>query len=234
MWLTFSVTDSGIGINEAQQKLLFKPFSQADTSISRRFGGSGLGLVISQKFATLMGGKITCKSNPNQGSEFSFTLPFKRINIAKSQTTSISSKATNLSEKLSEAAKILSNIRVLLVEDTPLNQKVASEFLRKANLNVTIADNGKEAIELLGRHKFDIVLMDIQMPVMDGLEATTIIRQNPQFSDLPIIAVSAGVTMDEQEKYQTAGMNDFIAKPINPLEMLEKITQNLKLNSTKN
>ncbi len=228
--LTFSVIDTGIGMNEAQQKGLFQAFSQADTSISRRFGGSGLGLVISQKFTQLMGGEIACQSTPDVGSEFSFTVPFDIAKSAKSaDASSPSPPKKTLAQRLAEAAKSLENVRVLLVEDTPLNQQVASEFLRNAKLEVTVADNGQEALALLEHHTFEVILMDIQMPVMDGLEATKNIRENPTLSHLPIIAMSAGVTLDEQEKCQAVGMSDFIPKPINPVQMLEKIKQNLHL-----
>ncbi|MEN9756463.1 MAG: hypothetical protein RL755_650 [Pseudomonadota bacterium] len=223
--LQFSVKDSGIGMNEAQQKMLFQSFSQADTSISRRFGGTGLGLVISQKFVELMGGKITCTSTPDVGSEFSFTLPFETVK--PSNVNDETSPQKTLSQRIAEAAKSLENIHVLLVEDTPLNQQVASQFLRNAKLHVSIADNGKEALELIEKSTFDVVLMDVQMPVMDGIEATRIIRQIPQCTNLPIIAMSAGVTLDEQEKCQEVGMSDFIAKPINPVQMLEKIALSL-------
>jgi signal transduction histidine kinase/CheY-like chemotaxis protein len=223
--LQFSVKDSGIGMNEAQQKMLFQSFSQADTSISRRFGGTGLGLVISQKFVELMGGKITCTSTPDVGSEFSFTLPFETVK--PSNVNDETSPQKTLSQRIAEAAKSLENIHVLLVEDTPLNQQVASQFLRNAKLHVSIADNGKEALELIEKSTFDVVLMDVQMPVMDGIEATRIIRQIPQCANLPIIAMSAGVTLDEQEKCQEVGMSDFIAKPINPVQMLEKIALSL-------
>jgi PAS domain S-box-containing protein len=226
--LKFSVIDTGIGMNEVQQKGLFQAFSQADTSISRRFGGSGLGLVISQKFVELMGGHITCESTPDLGSEFSFTIPF---DIAKSSKSSeaimLSQPKKTLAQRLAEAAESLENVRVLLVEDTPLNQQVASEFLRNAKLDVTVADNGQEALDLLEHNSFEVILMDIQMPVMDGLEATKMIRENPKVSHLPIIAMSAGVTLDEQEKCHLVGMSDFIPKPINPVQMLEKIQQNL-------
>ena len=224
--LNFAIKDSGIGMNEEQQKLLFQSFSQADTSISRHFGGSGLGLVISQKFVELMGGKIICNSKPDFGSEFSFTLSFA---IKKLETDFSNPIKKTLSELIAEVAKSLENTRVLLVEDTPLSQQVASQFLRNAKLHVTVADNGKEALALLEKNTFDIILMDVQMPVMDGFEATKIIRKNSQFAHLPIIAMSAGVTLDEQEKCQEVGMSDFIAKPINPLQMLEKIKHKLRI-----
>jgi PAS domain S-box-containing protein len=226
--LTFSIEDSGIGISADQQKLLFQPFTQADTSITRRFGGTGLGLVISQKFIHLMGGEIALESTLNEGSHFWFTLPFE---IAKKSHSTeflpIKQNKRATTEQLEDAAKLLLNKRVLLVEDMPLNQQVASEFLRNAKLRVVVADNGKEALDILEFSNFDVVLMDIQMPVMDGLEATRLIREQPQFATLPIIAMSAGVTLDEQEKCHAAGMSDFIAKPINPLQMLEKLTQNI-------
>ena len=226
--LKFSVIDTGIGMNEVQQKGLFQAFSQADTSISRRFGGSGLGLVISQKFVELMGSHITCESTPDLGSEFSFTVPFDIAKSGKGSEAIIPSQPKKtLAQRLAEAAESLKNVRVLLVEDTPLNQQVASEFLRNAKLDVTVADNGQEALDLLEHNSFEVILMDIQMPVMDGLEATKMIRENPKVSHLPIIAMSAGVTLDEQEKCHLVGMSDFIPKPINPVQMLEKIQQNL-------
>ncbi|MEN9897284.1 MAG: hypothetical protein RLZZ66_933 [Pseudomonadota bacterium] len=224
--LTFSIEDSGIGISADQQKLLFQPFTQADTSISRRFGGTGLGLVISQKFIHLMGGEIALESTLNEGSHFWFTLSFD-ISKKSHSTEFLPMKHNRRASKeaLEDAAKLLVNKRVLLVEDMPLNQQVASEFLCNAKLRVVVADNGKEALEILEFSTFDVILMDIQMPVMDGLEATRLIREQPHFATIPIIAMSAGVTLDEQEKCQAAGMSDFIAKPINPLQMLEKLKE---------
>lgn len=173
-----------------------------------------------------MGGEIVVESSPNEGSLFWFTLPFeiaKKSHSAGFLPVKQNKRATN--EELVDAAKTLVNTRVLLVEDMPLNQQVASEFLRNAKLRVVVADNGQEALDLLEHTTFDVILMDIQMPVMDGLEATRIIRQQPQFATLPIIAMSAGVTLDEREKCQAVGMTDFIAKPIHPLQMLEKLAQ---------
>ena len=224
--LKFSIEDSGIGITPEQEKLLFQPFTQADTSISRRFGGTGLGLVISQKFVHLMGGEICVESTFNEGSHFWFALPFE---IAKKSHSTeflpIKQNKRATSEQLADAATLLFNKRVLLVEDMPLNQQVASEFLRNAKLRVVVADNGKEALDLLEHTTFDVVLMDIQMPIMDGLEATRLIREQPRFATLPIVAMSAGVTLDEREKCHAVGMTDFIAKPINPLHMLEKLNE---------
>jgi PAS domain S-box-containing protein len=229
--LKFNVTDSGIGMSAAQQRNLFQPFIQADASINRRFGGTGLGLVISQKIVQLMGGEIAVYSIEHEGSSFWFTIAFEvadQFDCIEHAPTVQSKRAT--AEELMDAAKRLENVRVLLVEDLPLNQQIASEFLRNANLHVTIANNGEEALELLESNTYDVILMDIQMPVMDGLEATKQIRHNPKFAHLPIIAMSAGVTFDEQEKCQAAGMSDFISKPINPLHMLQKIQLHIAAN----
>jgi CheY-like chemotaxis protein len=175
-----------------------------------------------------MGGKITCNSAPNLGSEFCFTLTFDVAESCKSlESSTLNLPKKTLAQRLAEAAESLENVRVLLVEDTPLSQQVASQFLRNAKLHVTVADNGKEALKLIEESTFDVILMDVQMPVMDGFEATKIIRENSRLTHLPIIAMSAGVTLDEQEKCQQVGMSDFIAKPINPLQMLEKIALHL-------
>jgi two-component system CheB/CheR fusion protein len=219
--LRFCVTDSGIGMDELQQENLFMPFAQLDYTHSRRFGGTGLGLAISQQFVQLMGGVIQCTSKPEVGSEFSFAVPFLIADRPPAR-----SNESHL-ESLSSIAPVLQNIRVLLVEDNPINQMVASEFLRKAKIIVTIADNGKHALELLEIHVFDVILMDIQMPVMNGLEATRLIRQNKNISSIPVIAMSAGVTLDEQVKCRSVGVSSFIPKPFNNVELLQKIADNL-------
>ena len=229
--LKFNVTDSGIGMSTAQQRNLFQPFIQADASINRRFGGTGLGLVISQKIVQLMGGEIAVYSIEHEGSSFWFTIAFEVADLLDciEHSPAVQSRRAT-AEELRDAAKRLENVRVLLVEDMPLNQQIASEFLRNANLYVTIAENGKDALALLQSNTYDVILMDIQMPVMDGLEATKQIRHNPKIAHLPIIAMSAGVTFDEQEKCQAAGMSDFIPKPINPLHMLQKIELHIAAN----
>ncbi len=227
--LKFTIIDSGIGIDQESQRALFQPFTQADNSITRRFGGTGLGLAISRKLVKLMGGEIHLISQMGQGSSFSFEISF---DLAPNSTgnTRFNEHIKHLSsaEQITQLAKKLTGKRVLLVEDNPLNQQVASEFLRNAGLKVVIANDGQEALNILNVNEFDVVLMDIQMPVMDGLQATNLIRQQEKFANLPIIAMSAGVTLDEQEKCQHSGMNDFIAKPINPVAMLKTLTHIFK------
>jgi len=225
--LRFTVTDNGIGISEEQQKLLFQPFAQADGSIARRFGGTGLGLVICRKLAQLMGSDIVCHSTPGEGSQFYFDMCFPLAEQLSDTRTNQLNRNKGITSQLQDAAKGLTGAKVLLVEDNLLNQQVAGEFLRKAGLQVVIANDGQQALQLLADHAFDIVLMDIQMPVLDGLQATRQIRNQTRFAKLPIIAMSAGVTLDEQAECEAAGMTDFISKPIDPLLMIEKLVKAL-------
>jgi PAS domain S-box-containing protein len=223
--LKFTVRDSGIGITEETQHLLFQPFTQGDNSITRRFGGTGLGLSISSRLVKLMGGEIQLFSEQNVGSSFSFEVAFELADDGF-ESTSFHKKMKPFSlPELKKLSEKLAGKRILLVEDNPLNQQVASEFLKSSGLKVVIANNGEEALTILDANMFDAIFMDIQMPIMDGLKATKLIRQQEKFVDLPIIAMSAGVTLDEQEKCQRSGMNDFVAKPINPVEMLEKLVE---------
>lgn len=220
--LGFTIADSGIGISTAQQSLLFRPFTQADGSITRRFGGTGLGLVISRKLVNKMGSDILCSSQLGAGSQFYFQLAFALAKAPNAIEPMTAAKPVT-SEQIKLCAAGLVNLRVLLVEDNQINQQIAREFLRKADLKVVTANDGQEALDLMAQHAFDVVLMDVQMPVMDGLEATRYLRQQARFATLPIIAMSAGVTADERQQCLDAGMTDFIAKPIAPLLMIEKI-----------
>ena len=202
----FEVQDSGIGITEDQQQKLFQSFQQADTSTSRKYGGTGLGLAISKQLAELMGGEIGVKSHPSQGSIFWFTTLFGRgQDLTK--------------EDMVEAAPDLSHLsgaHILVADDNTLNQQVAQEFLEDVGIIVTLANDGAEALHKVTTSHFDAVLMDVQMPNMNGLEATQQIRTKAGQNNLPVIAMTANVTKEEQESCLAAGMDDFISKPVQP------------------
>ena len=206
---------------------LFQSFYQADASISRKYGGSGLGLAISRFLIGMMGGNIHVESQPCKGSTFSFTACFEKT---KKKIIS-ESKGINVPK----ASKLLSGYHFLLVEDNELNMQVGIELLKSVRIKVTIAENGQKAVELATSKIFDGILMDIQMPVQDGLSATKIIRSHTQTKKIPIIAMTANVMSKDIKKYKDVGMDDYIKKPINPLIMYETIYRSLnKINKQQN
>jgi signal transduction histidine kinase/CheY-like chemotaxis protein len=206
--LQFTVRDSGIGLSKEQIGKLFKSFSQADSSTTRKFGGTGLGLTISKRFVEMMNGTIWIESEPGEGSSFIFTAEFGHGNEA--EITARSSQKDFDQESL----KSIQGARILLVEDNDINQQVAQEMLENAGFVVDIAENGLIAIEAVEKKPYDLVLMDIQMPVMDGYEATKELRSKPQLKDLPILAMSASAMTQDLENANAVGMNDHVAKPI--------------------
>ncbi|MBI3229555.1 MAG: response regulator, partial [Burkholderiales bacterium] len=212
--LRFSVQDTGIGLNAEQLALLFKPFQQADISSSRKYGGTGLGLAISRQLVELMHGEIGVHSEPGVGSTFWFTLPLQRHVQALAQVAP--TPAVPIAELIAHARQKLAGCSVLLAEDAPLNQQVAMELLSSVGVEVTIANDGHEALAWLQQRKFDCVLMDVQMPGMDGLEATRAIRANPALSDNIIIAMTANASAQDRSQCLACGMEDFITKPIKP------------------
>lgn len=207
--LAFAVRDTGIGVPPQQQATLFAPFTQADSSITRRFGGTGLGLTICRQLVELMDGSISLQSTPGQGSTFNFTACFQRAGSAD---------ASSAGNEIAKPAVLprWSGERVLLVEDIPINRTIAIALLQKVGLSIEIATNGQEALDLLAREDFRLVLMDIQMPVMDGLTATRHIRADPRWQALPVIAMTAHATSEDQEQTRQAGMNEHLTKPIQP------------------
>jgi len=216
--LLFCVSDTGIGLSVEDQKTLFRPFSQADDTISRRFGGTGLGLAISNDLLQLMGGQFLVTSILGLGSCFSFEL---MLEISPSSIEFQSTDPCARSNMIfGDPAQRLKGIRVLLVEDNLLIQQVVQGFLEPSGISLEIANNGQEALVLLNQAEFNGVLMDIHMPIMNGFEATQKIRSLSRFATLPIIALSAGITQAEQNKCKLAGMNDFIAKPIDSNQLL--------------
>jgi signal transduction histidine kinase/ActR/RegA family two-component response regulator len=219
--IRFQVTDTGIGIDTNTIDTLFQPFTQADGSIVRRFGGTGLGLSIAHNLVELMGGSITVSSLPGKGSSFAFTAtldqPGSLPQLPKQQVPSLADLAVGIHGK-----------QILLVEDNEANQFVARQLLSRAGLQVTIANNGKEAIEQIQQVQYDLVLMDMQMPVMDGIQATQQIRQLPEGKELPIIAMTAAASEADRDNCLAAGMNDYISKPIIATDLLAKISTYLK------
>ncbi|WP_262965086.1 response regulator, partial [Methylobacter psychrophilus] len=220
------VKDTGIGMSTKEQGKLFQPFSQADDSITRRFGGTGLGLALSHNLVKLMGGNLIVESMPEVGSSFSFELVFGLS--SESFREKIKQPSGTLSSALQEFGQQLVGIRILVAEDNLFNQQIIREFLVLSGISVEIANNGKEALTFLEQGSFDAVLMDIHMPIMDGFAATQEIRNQPCFANLPVIALTAGVTEEERGQCLEAGMNDFISKPINPSLLLSTLVQWVK------
>ncbi|HRE19065.1 MAG TPA: response regulator [Rhodocyclaceae bacterium] len=218
--LHFAVKDSGIGLTEEQQGRLFRAFSQADASTSRRFGGTGLGLAISRQLVQSMGGDIKVESTPGKGSTFSFLVRVGCPGEAESaELKARLLKPSGLREAVTTTAQSLKGARVLVAEDNEINQQVVSEFLKLGGLEVVLASDGEQALQCLRQQPFDVVLMDMMMPRMDGLEATRLLRAEPRWSRLPVIALTANATPEDRERCLQAGMNDFLTKPIDPNDL---------------
>jgi PAS domain S-box-containing protein len=201
------VSDTGIGIAENDQSKLFKSFSQVDGSITRKYGGTGLGLAISKQLLELMGGEFFITSTVGLGSSFSFELlmGIQPCPMAKSPSLSM---------------QHLSGSSVLLVEDNVMIQVLVQDYLVSSGIIIDIANNGEEALAMLAQSDYSTVLMDIHMPVMNGIKATTRIRNQPRLANLPVIALTAGATVEEREQCLACGMNDFISKPIDLKKLL--------------
>ena len=220
VWLRFSVSDSGVGMTEEQLAGLFQPFTQADTSTTRKYGGTGLGLVISKLLVEMMGGEIGVKSAPDAGSTFQFTIP-----LEKADAPEAAGEAAQSPEATEGGSRDLRGLRVLLVEDNEINQEIAVALMESLGLSVLVAGNGAEALSLLADHDVDGVLMDIQMPVMDGLTAARRIRETGRegVRNLPIIAMTAHAMQEDRGKSLDAGMNDHITKPIDVRELRARL-----------
>lgn len=219
--LHFEVKDTGIGMSQEKQQRLFEAFIQGDTSTTREYGGTGLGLVISQRIVNMLGGNIVLESEEHVGSNFSFTIELKKqVNHAPDALTAIK-KPLDPDTEYSH----LHGKRLLLVEDNEINQELALELLQMQNIEADIAIHGKQALQMLEDKHYDGILMDCQMPVMDGYEATMQIRRIERFKELPILAMTANTMKGDREKVLEVGMNDHIPKPINPQQMFDTISK---------
>lgn len=221
VYLRFDVTDTGIGIPENKLETIFESFTQAYTDTTRKFGGTGLGLAITRNLVQLHGGELSVTSRSGEGSTFSFTLPYKLATPVKAEKAD-----------LADPSRDLSHLKILLVEDNTMNQFVAIQILKKWSANVEIASTGAEAITKLEHDKYDVVLMDLQMPEMSGYEATEYIRAkkttvlNPV---IPIIALTADAFDETKIRVFKAGMNDFITKPFKQDELYSKIIKHTSM-----
>jgi PAS domain S-box-containing protein len=218
--LHITVRDTGVGIPPDKQKLIFEPFTQADTSTTRKYGGTGLGLTICSRLAQLMGGRVWVESVLGQGSTFHFT-----GRMAPAQFTAGSPRAAAAAAPVATTARPL---RVLVAEDNPVNQRLMLRLLEKRGHKVVLVGNGRDAVAFLDKETPDVVLMDVQMPEMDGFEATAAIRAQERVGRrLPILGLTAHALKGDRERCLAAGMDDYLSKPIQPAELfatLERIT----------
>lgn len=213
--LHFEVRDTGIGIDTNQDVRLFEKFIQADASTNRQYGGTGLGLSICRQLVELMGGEIHFESELGKGTNFFFTLDLEQGDV---EALPAREEARYIGQNFEISSH--RDINILLVEDVEINQMVISSFLDVPELKLKIANNGREALEILESDSFDIILMDIQMPLMDGIETTQIIRQNETAeTHVPIVALTANAMKGDREKYIECGMDGYLSKPVNPVKL---------------
>jgi signal transduction histidine kinase/ligand-binding sensor domain-containing protein/CheY-like chemotaxis protein len=242
--LHFTVKDTGIGIPEEKQKTIFEPFVQADASTTRKYGGTGLGLAITSRIVRMMGGKIWVESEINKGSAFHFTVKLNVRNIQENimlieKNKSLpdgypTSNTYNETDKPTNGLN-LPNLNVLLVEDNEINQKLVVWLMKKHGHEVAVAYNGREALEILKSRGFDLILMDMQMPEMDGLTATRLIREKEKETGahIPIIAMTANALDGDKDRCINAGMDGYISKPIEVNNLLSVIAEHLPLYANK-
>jgi PAS domain S-box-containing protein len=223
--LLFSVSDSGIGIESSDQAKIFEAFQQADVTSTRKYGGTGLGLSISRQLVDLMHGRLVVQSEPGKGTVFTFTAQFGKCQPKPLQV------ATPSEEELLDE---IGELTILLAEDNHVNQKLAKRLLEKAGHQVTVVENGQLALKALAEIRFDVVLMDVQMPIMDGLAATKAIRDGKLGGpSLPVIALTAHALNEDRERFLAAGMDECVTKPFKSSELLGAIASTVKKFRTK-
>lgn len=204
------VRDTGIGIPENFKNKIFQPFDQADGTLTRKFGGAGIGLTITKKLVELMNGNILFRSEKGKGSVFTLKIPFEKNLVSKNENNIPAAEKKRPSKTF---FNLKNNFKILVVEDNPTNQKLVKIILQKEGYLVDIADNGLVCIEKLEKEKYDFIFMDMEMPVMDGVTATVELRK--KYSDIPVVALTANVFEEARERCFKAGMNDFLTKPFN-------------------
>lgn len=222
MNIVFEVKDTGIGIPKDKQEFIFESFTQASSETSRKYGGTGLGLAISKRLIELLGSSIQLDSEPGKGSSFSFHL---NMDISTPYLISNTYVDTNESKELNVQKKTLKGLRILIVDDNKINVLLVKQFFKLWNIESDKAENGLIAVEKVRQKDYDLVLMDLQMPVMDGYEATRAIRKlkGNKYQALPIIALTASAVGDVKAEVLKSGMNDYISKPFNPETLFNKI-----------
>ncbi|MBL9090432.1 MAG: response regulator [Planctomycetaceae bacterium] len=217
--LRFAVSDTGIGISPEDQERIFAPFTQVDASSTRRHGGTGLGLAIASDLVRAMGDRLGVVSRPGEGSTFYFALAVQTYaDVEAHHAAGAEREPSTTAEQRPGGA-----LSVLLAEDTPTNQKLITYVLRKRGHAVDVASTGEEAVEMAQRRKYDLILMDVQMPKMDGLQATTIIRNVPDRARVPIIALTAHAMVGDRRRCLDAGMDDYLAKPLDVGKLVEVV-----------
>jgi CheY-like chemotaxis protein len=219
--LHFIVSDTGLGIAPEKLGVIFDAFTQADTSTTRQFGGTGLGLTISRRLVEMMGGRIWVESEPGTGSRFHFTVRLRTVAAPTAALHNPHSSAMYASRNEGDSGKALD---ILVADDNRVNQKVATRLLEKRGHRVVLAANGNEALAVLAQHSFDLVLMDVHMPGMDGFETTSAIREQEKTTGLhqSIVAMTALVMKGDRERCIAAGMDGYISKPID-LQQLDDV-----------
>jgi CheY-like chemotaxis protein len=220
--LLFEVADTGIGIAAPAMERLFMPFEQGDNATSRRYGGTGLGLAITRELAKLMGGEAGARSVPGAGSTFWFS-----ARLAKQAGSAPASPPVGAPDALALLRRLHPGLRVLVAEDEPVNCEITTILLEDAGCVVAIAVDGLAALELAASNTYDLILMDMQMPGMDGLEATRSIRQLAAYRDVPIIAMTANAFEEDRRRCLAAGMNAFLSKPTPPALLYTAIVRAL-------
>ncbi|MEH0155824.1 PAS domain S-box protein [Limibacter armeniacum] len=218
--LVFSIEDNGIGISEEKIQHIFDPFEQADNSITRKYGGTGLGLTIVNNLIQMLGGTLSVDSRKGEGSKFVVNIPYENIWNIRQYGTAVSNTP--------EEVKFSAENEVLVVEDNPMSQVMMKALFKEMNIDIKIASNGKEGVERAMEIKPDLILMDMHMPEISGIEATKIIRKIPALSQMPVIGISADVFVEKQNDAILAGMNNYITKPIDMGELIPVLQQYLK------